>query len=300
MIDYAGWSGIFPAALSMFSEDGSLDLDASAAHIRYLVDGGANGVVVGGTTGEFVTMTDRERLDLIEASVQATDGRVPIIAGTGATGTRQTIDLTVGAAERGASGALVILPYYMRPNRAEVLAHFRAVAVASEIPILLYNNPGNSGTDPVEAADIGALYAEGCLQGVKSTFPTVHQVVEAIDETGPDFRVFYGGFMAPLSGLAEGAHAWISGILNVALREGLALWDAIQKGDLLAARTAAATIRQYRYLYSRQPLGPVNDMALYRQILTLRGVHGGYCRPPLRELEPDVLPELERRLGEIA
>jgi 4-hydroxy-tetrahydrodipicolinate synthase len=300
MIDYGRWSGIFPAALSMFTKDGSLDLDASAAHIRYLIDGGAHGVVVGGTSGEFVTMSDGERLDLIDAAVQAADGRVPIIAGTGATGTRQTIELTLGATERGASGALVILPYYMRPNRAEVLDHFRAVAAATEIPILLYNNPGNSGTDPVEATDIGALYAQGCLQGVKSTFPTVHQVVEAMDETGPDFRAFYGGFFAPLSGLAEGAHGWISGILNVALREAVALWEAIQKGDLRAARTAAAAIRHYRYLYSRQPLGPVNDMALYRQILILRGVHGGYCRPPLRELDSEVLPELERRLQEIA
>lgn len=300
MIDYAGWSGIFPAALSMFAKDGSLDLNASAAHVRYLVGEGAHGLVIGGTSGEFVTMTDDERLDLIEAAVQAVDGRVPVIAGTGATGTRQTIDLTRGAEERGASGALVILPYYMRPNRAEVLDHFRAVAAATDIPILLYNNPGNSGTDPVDGSDIGKLYAEGCLQGVKSTFPTVHQVVEAIDETGPDFRAFNGGFMAPLAGLAEGAHGWVSGVLNVTLREALALWEAVQKGDLPGARAAAATIRQYRYLYSRQLVGPVNDMALYRQILMLRGVYGGYCRPPLRELDADLVPELRRRLAEIA
>jgi 4-hydroxy-tetrahydrodipicolinate synthase len=175
----------------------------------------------------------------------------------------------------------------MRPTRDEVLGHFRDVSAASSLPVLLYNNPANSGTDALDARDIGMLYAEGVLHGVKSTFPTVHQVAEAMDETGPDFRAFYGGFTAPLSGLAEGAHGWISGVLNVALSEALQLWDAIGKGDLDTARTAAAAIRQYRYLYSRQPLGAVSDLAIYRSILKLRGQHGGYCRSPLRDLSAD-------------
>jgi dihydrodipicolinate synthase/N-acetylneuraminate lyase len=296
---YELWSGVFPASLTMFNADGSLDLSGTAAHVRYLIDGGAHGVVIGGTSGEFITMTDSERIALVAEAVEAAAGRVPIVAGTGAAGTRQTIELTRAAADCGAAGALVILPYYMRPFRDEVMDHFRAVSAAATIPILLYNNPGNSGTDALDAVDIGVLYADGALQGVKSTFPTVHQVIEAIDETGPDFRAFYGGFTAPLSGLAEGAHGWISGVLNVALREALALWDAIQKDDLGAARTAARAIRQYRYLYSRQPLGQVNDLALYRQILTLRGQHGGFCRPPLRALDVDRIPELARLLATI-
>ncbi|WP_432970532.1 dihydrodipicolinate synthase family protein [Dactylosporangium sp. CA-233914] len=293
------WSGVFPAALSMFNADGSLDEPATTAHVRSLVDDGAHGIVVGGTSGEFVTMTDVERIRVVELAVDAVGGRVPVIAGTGAPGTAQTIALTAASAGAGASGALVIMPFYLRPNREEVLGHFRAVGAASPIPVFLYNNPGNSGTDPVDARDIGRLYADGLLHGVKSTFPTVHQVVEAIDETGPDFRAFYGGFFAPLSGLAEGAHGWISGVLNVALREAIALWEAVQKGDLVAARAAAATIRQYRYLYSRFPSGEVNDLALYRQILAVRGRHGGHSRAPIRDLDPSVRPQLERLLAAI-
>jgi dihydrodipicolinate synthase/N-acetylneuraminate lyase len=290
------WSGIFPASLTMFNADGSVDLAGTAAHVSYLVDGGAHGVVIGGTTGEFITMTDAERIAVIGAAVEAAAGRVPVIAGTGAASTAQTIALTKSAADRGAAGALVILPYYMKPFRAEVLGHYRAVAAAATIPVLLYNNPGNSGADALDATDIGMLYAEGVLQGVKNTFPTVHQIVETIDETGPDFRSFCGGFNAPLAAFAEGAHGWISGILNVVLPEALVLWDAVKKADLGGARSASTVIRKYRYLYSRQPLGPINDMALYRQILTLRGQHGGYCRPPLRELDPGRVPELERLL----
>lgn len=287
--------GVCPAALTMFNADGSLDESGTRAHLTYLADEGAHGVVVAGTSGEFVTMSGAERTRLVEIATETVGDRIPVIAGTGAPSTRETIELTAAAAAAGASAALVILPYYMRPTREEVLGHFRAVSAASTIPVLLYNNPGNSGTDPLDARDIGMLNREGALHGVKSTFPTVHQVVEAMDETGTDFRAFYGGFTAPLSGLAEGAHGWISGVLNVALREGLQLWGAIQAGDLQTARAAAKVIRNYRYLYARQPLGAVSDLALYRQILRLRGQHGGFCRPPLRDLDPDQV----RKLAEI-
>lgn len=290
--------GVFPASLTMFGVDGSVDEAATEAHVQWLIDQGAHGIVVGGTSGEFVTMSDEERLRVIRVAVAAADGRVPVIAGTGAPSTAQTIALTAGAAEVGAEAALVILPFYLLPNRAEVLAHFRAVGTASPIPVLLYNNPGNTGTEPLDAVDIGTLYREGVLQGVKSTFPTVHQVVEAMDETGPDFRAFYGGFTAPLSGLAEGAHGWISGILNVALPEAITLWEAIQKADLDTARTAARTIRRYRYLYSRRPLGAVNDLALYRRILDLRGQYGGYSRAPIQELNAAQVAALRRHLSE--
>jgi 4-hydroxy-tetrahydrodipicolinate synthase len=292
--------GVFPAALTMFNEDGSLDESGNRAHLTYLADEGAHGVVVAGTSGEFITMTGAERTRLFDIATETIGDRIPVIAGTGAASTRETIELTAAAAAAGASGALVILPYYMRPTREEVLGHFRAVAAASTIPVLLYNNPANSGTEAMDARDIGVLSREGALQGVKSTFPTVHQVIEAIDEAGPDFRAFYGGFTAPLSGLAEGAHGWISGVLNVALIKAVQLWDAVQKGDLETARTAAKTIRNYRYLYSQQPLGAVSDLALYRQILRLRGQHGGFCRAPLRELDSDQVLKLAGMLNRSA
>jgi len=294
MTSISEWAGVFPAALTMFNQDGSLDESGTRAHLTYLVDHGAHGVVVAGTSGEFITMTGAERTRLVEIAAEAIGDRVPVIVGTGAASTRETVELTAAAATAGASAGLVILPYYMRPTRDEVLGHFRAVAAASSIPILLYNNPANSGTDALDARDIGMLYNEGALQGVKSTFPTVHQVAEAIDETGPEFRAFYGGFTAPLSGLAEGAHGWISGVLNVAMTEAVQLWEAVQKGDLETARTAAKTIRNYRYLYSRQPLGAVSDLALYRGILRLRGEHGGYCRAPLRDLDAGQISALAR------
>jgi 4-hydroxy-tetrahydrodipicolinate synthase len=292
----ASWSGIFPAALTMFTATGELDEQASAEHAAWLVGQGANGVVVAGTSGEFVGLSEAERRRLLDAVVAAVAGRVPVIAGTGWYSTAATIESTNAAAAAGADGAIVILPYYMRPRRDEVMAHFRAVGASSPIPVMVYNNPANSGTDPLDAEDLAALYAEGAAHAVKSTFPTVHQVHEARAATGDGFRTFYGSFMAPLEGMAGGAHGWISGILNVVTPDAVELWSAVQRGDLEAARAAWARILPIKRLYTRQPLGPVGDLALYRAILDLRGLHGGHCRAPLLPLSADQRERLARLL----
>ncbi|GAA0411724.1 4-hydroxy-tetrahydrodipicolinate synthase [Acrocarpospora corrugata] len=291
------WGGIFPAALTMFDARGRLDEDASAAHVDWLIGQGAHGVVVAGTSGEFISLSGAERRRLFEVTVKAAAGRVPVIAGTGAFGTAETVELTRGAAEAGAAGAIVILPYYQRPHREEVLAHFRAVGRAAEIPIMVYNNPANSGTEPLTAAYLATLYREGAAQAVKSTFPTVHQVHEARAATDEGFRVFYGSFMAPLEGMAGGAHGWVSGILNVVTPDAVALWDAVRRGDLPAARSAWARILPIKYLYTQQPLGPVSDLAIYREMLTMRGLPGGHSRTPLLPLTPAQRETLARLLA---
>lgn len=287
------WSGMFPASLTMFDADGSLDVDATVRHIDGLVAKGAHGIVLAGTTGEFVGMTGDERAVLARETVGAVAGRVPVVVGTGSYSTSETIRLTIAAERCGADAALVILPYYHRPARHEVLQHYRDVAGATALPVLLYNNPANSGTDALDAADVGTLAAEGVIHGVKSTFPTVHQVHEVLAETGPGFRVFYGSFMAPLEGLAAGANGWVSGILNVVLPDALALWEAMQANDLVKAREAWSRILPVKYLYTRAPLGQVSDLAIYRAMLRLRGEHGGWSRRPLLPLTDEQVTLLE-------
>ena len=282
--DRLDWQGIYPAALTMFDAAGHLDEEATGAHLERLVGEGAHGVVVGGTSGEFIALNERERQRLVSLAVAAVRGRVPVIAGTGWFSTAETIRLTRYAADAGATGAIVILPYYQRPTVAEVMEHFRTVGRAAPIPIMIYNNPANSGAPPLEAPQIRELYEGGFAHAVKSTFPTVHQVHELRAEVDENFRVFYGSFMAPLEGLAGGAHGWISGVLNVATVDAVELWTAVQASDLVRARAAWARILPLKLLYTRQPLGAVGDLAIYRGILRLRGHEGGYCRAPLLDL----------------
>lgn len=291
------WAGIYPASLTMFTADGSLDDEAMARQLDRLIREGAHGVVVAGTSGEFIGLTDAERRHLIDVGVAAVAGRVPLIAGTGHFSTAETIRLTDYAAAAGADGAIVILPYYQRPTDAEVMAHFRAVGKAAQIPIMVYNNPANSGAPPLSADALRQLYDEGLAVGVKSTFPTVHQVADLRAVTDEGFRVFYGSFMSPLEGMAGGAHGWISGILNVVVPDAVALWNAMQASDLPAARAAWARIAPIRRLYTEAPLGPIGDLALYRAILRLRGELAGYSRAPLQELSPEQVSRLRSMLA---
>ena len=291
------WAGIYPAALTMFDGAGRLDEDATAAHLDRLIADGAHGVVVAGTSGEFVTLDEAERQRVIEVGVAAARGRVPVIAGTGWASTRATIALTEFAASAGAAGAIVILPYYLRPTEAEVMAHFREVGRASPIPVMIYNNPANSGAPPLSAPRIRELYEAGFAHAVKSTFPTVHEVQELRAEIDDGFRVFYGSFQAPLEGMAGGAHGWISGILNVATADAVALWNAMAASDLSLARTIWRRILPLKLLYTRGQLGGAGDLATYRAILRLRGFDGGHCRAPLLDLTEDQVARLRAILA---
>src|SRR3954451_4462543 len=129
------WGGVLPAALTMFDDAGALFEDARAAHLERLLADGAHGVVVGGTSGEFISLTEAERRRLIEVGVEAIGGRVPVVAGTGWFSTAETIRLTRFAEEAGADGAIVILPYYQRPTVAEMVDHFEAVDAATSLPV---------------------------------------------------------------------------------------------------------------------------------------------------------------------
>lgn len=286
------WAGMYPAAMTMFDERGRVDEDATAAHAARLVEDGVQGIVSAGTSGEFILLDTEERMRVIRAAIAGAAGRVPVIAGTGTAATHETIVLTERAAAAGAAGAIVILPYYLKPTPAEVVDHFRAVGAASPIPVMVYNNPANSAAPAIEPPALAELYRDGLVASVKSTFPTVHQVHELRALADDGFRVFYGSFMAPLEGLAGGAHGWISGILNVAARDAVALFAAMQAGDLSAARTAWARILPIKLLWTRSQLGQVSDISMYRAILRLRGRVAGHPRAPVLELSEDQVARL--------
>ena len=225
-----GWSGVYPATLTMFDRRGRLDTVATREHVERLVRDGAHGIVVAGTSGEFISLDLAERLALIETVTQSVGGRLPVIAGTGTAATASTMALTRDASAMGVSGVIVILPYYQRPSLPEVRAHLEAVGRSSAVPVMVYNNPANSAAPALDARDLASLYHAGHAQGVKSTFPTVHEVQDALAATDDGFRVFYGSFMAPLEALAGGAHGWISGILNVVLPDAIIGWQwAVQE-----------------------------------------------------------------------
>jgi 4-hydroxy-tetrahydrodipicolinate synthase len=169
--------GVITAMVTPFASDGSLDLGAACSLARRLVDEGSHGLVVSGTTGESPTLSDDEKLRLFEAVLEEVGDEATVIAGTGSNDTRHTAELTAAAARVGAHAALVVTPYYNKPNRAGILAHYSAVAEAApELRLVLYNIPGRTALNlpPDQLAELAAA------------IPTVVAVKQANDdELGP-------------------------------------------------------------------------------------------------------------------
>src|ERR671917_224497 len=138
--------GVLPALITPFTEDGSaIDTQALSAIVERLIGAGVGGLVPGGSTGEFTTLSHAERRQLTEVTVTAAAGRVPVVAGTGALSTRETVELSVHAEQAGAAAVMIVPPFYDALSWRELLTHYRAVADRIAIPIMYYNLPGASG-----------------------------------------------------------------------------------------------------------------------------------------------------------
>ena len=135
-------TGSLVAIVSPMQEDGSLDFEALRRLIEWHIGEGTNAIVVVGTTGESPTVDPREHGELVQVAVQAARGRVPVVAGTGANSTREATELTAHAKQVGASATLQVVPYYNKPTQEGLYRHFRAVAEAVDLPMILYNVPG--------------------------------------------------------------------------------------------------------------------------------------------------------------
>lgn len=288
--------GIFPAALTMFDKDNNLDEEATAAHWEWLLAQGVDGLVIAGTSGEFIALENAERLRLFRLAREVVRGRVPVICATGHYSTRYTIEMSRAAEASGADAVLVILPYYQKPPLSAVIRHFREVRAAIGIPLMLYNNPGNSACIDLNPRQVVQLVEEDVLHGVKSTYETVVPVHDLSYLAGDRMAIFYGSFMAAFEAMMAGAHGWISGILNVVpglareMYQACAVQNDAARGFALWKRMLPLV-----HLYTHRQLGEVSDLATYRSILNLWGLRGGYCRSPFYPLDE----AQERRLREL-
>src|SRR5919199_339388 len=173
--------GVLPALITPFTEDGAaIDAQALAANVERLIGAGVGGLVPGGSTGEFTTLTNSERRQLTEITVGAAAGRAPVVAGTGALSTRETVELSVHAEQAGAAAVMIIPPFYDAPSWRELKAHYAAVADATSLPIMYYNMPAVSGVT-LSAEQLRELPV-ACL---KDTGGDASAAAELIQTDGP-------------------------------------------------------------------------------------------------------------------
>ena len=281
--------GIFPAALTMFDGGGKVDEQATACHWDWLVvKQQVDGLVVLGTSGEFIALDSEERVRLFHLATEIVRGRVPVICGTGHFSTRRTIEMSQEAEKAGADAVIVILPYYQRPFKHEAINHYRSLRRAIGIPVMLYNNPHNSACVDFTPREIAGLVDEDVVHMVKSTFSTVEPVHDLRCLVGDRMSIFYGSFLSAFEALAARADGWISGILNVAPRAAKAMYKAIaEENDARKGFEIWKKILDVVHLYSFQQIGPVSDLAIYRSMLKMWGLQGGYCPQPTLPLSAD-------------
>jgi 4-hydroxy-tetrahydrodipicolinate synthase len=201
--------GVLPALITPFTEDGrAIDTGAIAANVERLIAGGVGGLVPGGSTGEFTTLSHAERRELIEATVAAAAGRVPVVAGTGALSTRETVELSVHAEQAGAAAVMIVPPFYDALSWRELLAHYTAVADAIAIPIMYYNLPSASGVT-LTAEQLRALP----IASLKDTGGDATAATELIQTDGP--TLLNGWDTLTFAALAAGVRAVVWGAASI-------------------------------------------------------------------------------------
>src|ERR1700710_728630 len=265
---------VLTAMVTPFSASGELDLDAAGKLAYQLVERGCDGLVVNGTTGESPTTTDAEKADLVRAVVQAVGDRAAVVAGAGTYDTAHSVELARQSAQAGAHGLLVVTPYYSRPPQSGLIAHFTAVADATELPVLLYDIPPRSVV-PIESDTIRTLALHPNIVGIKDAKADLHSGGQIIAETG---LAYYSGDDAlNLPWLAMGGIGFISVISHLAAGQLRELLSAFNSGDIATARKINVAVSPLCNAMSR-----LGGVTMSKAGLRLQGIDVG--DPPLPQV----------------
>jgi len=267
-----------------FTADGELDVDGAAQLATYLVDNGNDGLVISGTTGESPTTTDEEKDRLLRAVVEAVGDRAKIIAGVGTNDTAHSIQLTQAAEKAGADAALAVTPYYSRPPQSGLLGHFRAIADATGLPVMLYDIPARTAT-PIATETLVSLAEHPRIVAVKDAkgdFEATSWVLARTD------LAYYSGDDKNLLPLLAIGGAGIVGVPThvVSAREG-AMIRAYESGDVAGA---LAIHRELLPVFSG--FFRTQAVILTKAALTLLGLPGGPVRSPLPDATPEEIAQL--------
>ncbi len=233
--------GSLVAIVSPMFEDGRLDIPSLKALIDYHIDQGTDGIVIVGTTGESPTVDFDEHCLLIQTAVTQVNGRVPVIAGTGANSTKEAIVLTQKAKELGADACLLVAPYYNKPTQEGLYQHFKAVADAVNIPQILYNVPGRTGCD-VSNDTVLRLATHANIVGIKDATGGIERGTDLLLRAPKEFAIYSGDDATALSLMLLGGHGVISVTANVAPKLMHQMCVSALAGDVKVAREINAKL----------------------------------------------------------
>jgi len=284
--------GVLPALITPFTKDNKVDKEGLQQNIGFLIENGVSGIVPCGTTGESATLSIQEHEKVIEIAVDCS--KVPVVAGTGSNNTTEALELTGFAKDAGAEAALLITPYYNKPNDRGMLAHFRKVANEVDIPLILYNVPSRTGIN-LKPEVVAELAKESNIVGIKEASGNLEQITRIMELTqDEDFAVLSGDDALTLPIMAIGGRGVISVVANVAPKLVVSMVDAFRNKDLEKARElhiALAPLIRAVFLET-------NPIPI-KKAVELIGLPAGHLRLPLAAISEENEKKLRAALNDL-
>jgi 4-hydroxy-tetrahydrodipicolinate synthase len=288
--------GSYSVIVTPFSEDGSqIDVEALHGFLDWQLESGVPGVIVLGTTGEFLTVSDEERTQLVEATVRHVDRQMSVLVGTMNASTPNAVRYSREAEQLGADGLMIVPPYYYTPTEDEIFGYYRAVAEAVSIPIMLYNNPVTSNVD-MSAQLVGRLTnAFENVRYIKEASMDVARVYDIVEETGGTMNVFAGERI--VESFLLGAVGYVNPYGNYIPRASARIWDFLVAGRIEDAKRIQRLITKLDHVIAEGH--PTYGHQCYSKALAAAAGHPvGDVRPPLTTFA-ELGDEGRRRVGQI-
>ncbi|MDE3202525.1 MAG: dihydrodipicolinate synthase family protein [Acidobacteriota bacterium] len=280
------WTGVLPALTTAFDKNLKVDVDFVMRHARWQVENGVSGLVALGSLGEGATLEHDEKLNIIEALVDAVQGKVPVVATISALSTADAVNLAKSAQERGASGLMILPPYVYKGDWREMKAHVAAVLAATGLPAMLYNNPIAYGTDflPHHIEELAREFET--LRAVKESSADVRRVSAIRAILGDRIAICVGVDDAIVEGIAAGACGWVAGLVNAMPRESVDLFNLARDGK------SGEAFELYRWFLPLLRMDTVPKfIQLIKQVQEELGVGNARVRGPRLQVVGEELAE---------
>src|SRR5438105_7446641 len=282
------WQGVFPAATTEFHDDQSLDVAGSVRHVEHLLKAGVHGLIMLGTVGENCSLEYAEKLEVLRATVKQVAARVPVLTGVAECSTALACRFAADAQKAGVDGLMVLPAMVYKSDPRETVTHFRAVAKATDLPILCYNNPVSYGVD-ITPAMFADLADEPHFVAIKESSENVRRITDLKNTCGDRYLLFCGVDDLVLESILLGAVGWVSGLVNAFPEENRLLWD------LASAGRYAEALAVYRWYTPLLHLDTHIKLVQYIKLAAAECGHGSeMVRAPRLPLAGE---ERERILG---
>ncbi|TXH38712.1 MAG: dihydrodipicolinate synthase family protein [Rhodospirillaceae bacterium] len=273
------WSGVFPAVTTQFNADNSLNLPATQKSIERLLQAGVHGLVMLGTCGENCSLLPEEKRAVLAAAKEVAGGKVPIISGVSEYTTALGSQYAKDAQKIGIDGLMVLPGMVYKSDTRETLTHFRTIARASDLPIMIYNNPLVYGVD-IQPETFGELADEKTIVAIKESSDDPRRITDLHNLHGDRFTLFCGVDDLVLESAALGIDGWVSGLTDVFPEESVVLWDLLQAGRFAEARGLYRWFTPLLHLDTKIKL--VQYIKIGQQVV---GLGSEKVRPPRLELD---------------